>query len=119
MGARKWLRDSIEQLRGNLDRVPPGAFGVAAINLSCVFNPGNKVFSGHPNALGDLVEKELDKHRQYLRSIDDPRICCVMFDIATPSVGGQKVDLLRAYYSVTQELRHPSLGSKVFEQHGI
>lgn len=112
------IRGAIEQLQGNLDKVPQGTFGVAAINLSCIFNPGNKVFSGDPQALGDLVEKELDKHRRYLHSVDDPRICCVMFDIATPTVGGRKVDLLRAYYSVAQELRHPSLGSKTFKEHG-
>lgn len=111
------IRGAIEQLQGSLDRVPQGAFGVAAINLSCVFNPGNKVFSGDPKALGDLVEEELDKHRPYIRSVVDPRICCVMFDIATPSVGGQQVDLLRAYYSVAQELKRPSFGSKAFEQH--
>ena len=111
------IRGAIEQLQGNLDKAPQGTFGVATINISCAFNPGNRVFSGDPNALGDLVEKELDEHRGYLRSVDDPRICCVMFDVATPSVGAQKIDLSRAYYSVAQELKRPSFGSKVFGQH--
>ena len=111
------IRDAIEQLQHNLDKTSQGAFGVAAISLGCVFNPGDKVFSGEMNALGDLLKNELDKHRRYLRSVDDPRICCVMFHIATPSVGGENVDLLRASYSVAQELKHPSIGSKTFREH--
>jgi len=113
------IRDAIEQLQHNLDKAPQGAFGVAAISLSCIFNPGDKVFSGEVSALGDLLENELDKHRQYLRSVDDPRVCCVMFHIATPSVGGENVDLLRASYSVAQELKHPSIGSKTFREHAL
>lgn len=111
------IRDAIQQLQCNLDKVPPGAFGVAAINIGCAFNPGNKVFSGDMNALGDLLQGELDKHKRYLVSVDDPRICCVMFDVATPCVGGESVDLRRASYSVAQELKHPSVGSKAFKDH--
>jgi hypothetical protein len=111
------IRDAIEQLQENFNDAPPGAFGVAAINISCVFNSGNEVFSGDMNALGSLLEKELDKHRRYLVSVDDPRICCVMFDVATPSVGSQSVDLVRASYTVAQELKHPSIGSKTFKEH--
>jgi len=111
------IRDAIEQLQENFNDASPGAFGVAAINVSCVFNSGNQVFSGDMNALGNLLETELDKHRRYLVSVDDPRICCVMFDVATPSAGHQKVDLVRASYSVAQELKHPSIGSKTFKEH--
>ncbi len=111
------IRDAIEQLQDNLDKSPHGTFGVAAINISCVFNAGDKVFSGDINALGDLLEKELDKHRPYLVSVDDPRICCVMFEVATPSTGGPNIDLMRASYSVAQELRNPSIGSKTFKEH--
>jgi hypothetical protein len=111
------IHDAIEQLQHNLNKTPKGTFGVAAISLGCVFNRGDKVFSGEMNALGDLLENELDKHRRYLRSVDDPRICCVMFHVATPSVGGEKVDLLRASYRVAQELKHPSIGSKTFREH--
>ncbi len=111
------IHDAIEQLQENFNNAPPGAFGIAAINISCVFNSGNQVFSGDMKALGNLLEKELDKHKGYLVSVDDPRICCVMFDVATPSVGGQNVDLVRASYSVAQELKHPSIGSKTFKEH--
>ncbi len=83
------IRDAIEQLQENFKNAPPGAF----------------------------LETELDKHRRYLVSVDDPRICCVMFEVATPSVGGQNVDLVRASYSVAQELKHPSIGSKTFKEH--
>jgi hypothetical protein len=110
------LRDAVNQLRRNLDSSPSGTFGVAAISLSCAFNPGDKVFSGGMPGLGTLLDNELDQHRPYLRSIDDPRICCVLFHVATPGVG-EGVDLLRASFSAAQEL-HPSVGSKIFEKHG-
>jgi hypothetical protein len=111
------IRDAVEQLQDNLDKAPQGTFGVAAINIGCVFNPGNKVFSGDLSALGGLLGEELDKHKRYLLSVDDPRVCCVMFDVATPSVGGQDVDLMRASYSVAQELKYPSVGSRTFKEH--
>lgn len=113
------IRDAIEQLQHNLDKTPKDTFGVAAISLSCVLNPGDKVFSGEMNALGGLLNNELDKHRRYLRSVDNPKICCVMFHAATPSVGGDNVDLLRASYSVAQELKYPSIGSKTFKEHAL
>lgn len=110
------LRDAIQQLRRNLDIPPTPRYGVAAISLSCVFNPGDKVFSGDINGLGNLLENELEKQRPYLRSVDDARICCVLFHATTPGVGND-VDLVRASYSAAQEL-HPSIGSKTFEAHG-
>ena len=113
------IRDAIEQLEDNLDKAPQGVFGVAAISVACVFNPGDKVFSGDLDALGDLLEKELDKHRPYLRSVDDPRVCCVMFHVATPGVVGQEADLSRVSYAAAQELKHPSVGSKIFKEHAL
>jgi hypothetical protein len=110
------LRDAIKQLRRNLDSSPSGTFGVGAISLSCAFNRGDKVFSGDMPGLGKLLEDELDQHRPYLRSINDPRICCVLFHVATPGVA-DGVDLLRASFSAAQEL-HPSIGSKTFQKHG-
>lgn len=110
------LRDAIHQLQSNLDTSSPGTYGVAAISLSSVFNPGDKVFSGQMNGLRRLLDDELDRQRPYLRSVTDGRISCVLFHAATPSVG-EGVDLLRASYSVAQEL-HPSIGSKTFAEHG-
>jgi hypothetical protein len=110
------LRNAMRQLRRNLDVSSPGTFGVAAISLSSAFNRGDQVFSGEIQGLGKLVEQELDQHRPYLTLITDPRICCVLFHVATPGVGDD-VDLLRASFSVAQEL-HPSVGSKTFAEHG-
>jgi hypothetical protein len=108
--------DAIKQLRHNLDKTPDNHFGVAAISLSCAFNAGDQVFTGEMSALGSLVENELDKRRQYLSTVDDPRICCVIFHVTTPGLGGKEVDLVRASSAVAQELT-PSLGSKIFEEH--
>jgi len=108
---------AIKQLQRNLDKTPAGAFGVAAISLSCVFNRGDKVFSGEMNALGKLLNDEFSKHVPYLLSINDPRICCVMFHVVTPSVGGEVVDLMRASHTVAWDLDYPSVGSKTFREH--
>jgi hypothetical protein len=110
------LRDAIKQLQRNLDSSAPGTFGVAAISLSCAFNPGDKVFSGEMQGLGTLLENMLDQHRPYLRSVDDSRICCVLFHVVTPGIG-ESVDLVRASFTAAQEL-HPSVGSKTFHEHG-
>jgi len=111
------IRDAIKQLQRNLGKTPPNVFGVAAISLSCVFNPGGKVFSGEMNALGRLLNDELAKHERYLLSVNDPRICCIMFHIATPSVGGEDVDLMRASHTLAWDLDRPSVGSMAFREH--
>jgi hypothetical protein len=110
------LRDAIKQLQRNLDNSVSGTFGVAAISLSCVVNPGDKVFSGEMQGLRTLLDNQLDQHRPYLRSVDDTRICCILFHVATPGVG-DSVDLLRVSFTAAQEL-HPSIGSKTFQKHG-
>ena len=110
------IRDAIRQLRENLARAPQGVYGVAAVSFACVFNPGDKVFSGAMDALQALLEDEIQKHAGYLRSVDDPRICCVMFHVATPSNFEQSVDVSRASYGVAQELK-PSAGSRVLQEH--
>jgi hypothetical protein len=110
------LRSAIKQLKANLDTMPAGTFGVAAISVNCIFNPGDKVFSGDMRGLGKLLDKLFDQHRPYLRLVDDSRICCVLFHVATPGVG-DNVDLVRASFTAAQEL-HPSAGSKIFAEHG-
>lgn len=111
------LRNAIKQLRQNLDNKPLNTYGVATISLSCVFNPGDEVFSGEVVALGELVRHELDKHREYLRSVHDPRLCFAIFELTTPSVGGEDVDLVRASYSVGVALNDGSFASRAFHQH--
>lgn len=88
---------------------------MAAISLSCAFNPGDKVFS-EMQGLGKLLENKLDQHRLFLQSVDDPRICCIMFHVATPGIG-EGVDLMLVSFGVAQELR-PSIGSKTFAEQG-
>ncbi len=110
------IRDAIDQLKANLEAAPEGTYGVAAISLTRALNRGDKVFSGGLDSLGLLVQKELEKHHRYLRSLDDPRICSVIFHVATPSNFEHSVDLSRASYEAAQELK-PSAGSRVLRQH--
>jgi hypothetical protein len=111
------LRAAIKQLQANLDTMPSGTFGVAAISLNCIFNPGDKVFSGEMNSLKHLLDAEFAKREPYLLSLNDPRICCVLFHVATPSLGGEEVDLLRASHTHGWDLDRPSIGSKTFREH--
>jgi len=110
------LYNAVKQLRRNLDAAPDSCFGVVAVSLSCAFNAGDQVSTGELSALGRLLEIELERCRPYLNTVHDPRICCVLFHVATPGIGGNKVDLVRASFTVAQELT-PSIGSKIFEQH--
>ena len=110
------IRDAVEQLTENLGKAPEGVYGVAAISLTRVFNRGDKVFSGDLNALETLLEKELENHSRYLRSVDDARICGIIFHVATPSNFERSVDLSRASYGIVQEL-NPSAGSSVLQKH--
>lgn len=111
------LRVAIKQLQANLNTMPSGTFGVAAISLNCIFNPGDKVFSGEMNSLKHLLDAEFAKREPYLLSLNDPRICCVLFHVATPSLGGEEVDLLRASHTHAWDLDRPSIGSKIFREH--
>jgi len=97
--------------------MPSGTFGVAAISLNCIFNPGDKVFSGEMNSLKHLLDAEFAKREPYLLSLNDPRICCVLFHVATPSLGREEVDLLRASHTHAWDLDRPSIGSKIFREH--
>jgi hypothetical protein len=111
------FRAAIKQLQANLDTVPVGTYGVAAISLNCIFNPGDKVFSGEMNQLKVLLDNEFAKREEYLLSINDPRICCVLFHLATPSLGEEIMDLIRASYTLAWDLDRPSIGSKIFREH--
>jgi len=111
------LRAAIKQLQANLDTMPTGTFGVAAISLNCIFNPGDKVFSGEMNSLKPLLDAEFSKRESYLLSLNDPRICCVLFHIATPSLGEEHMDLMRASHTHAWDLDRPSIGSRTFREH--
>jgi len=111
------LRAAFKQLEANLDTVPVGTFGVAAISLNCIFNQGDKVFSGETSSLNRLLESEFAKREPYILSLKDARIYCVLFHVATPSLGGAEVDLLRASHTLAWDLDRPSIGSKIFREH--
>ena len=112
------IRGASWQLQQALSSTPINTYGVVAINLTCVLNPGDKILVGDPNGLGGIVESYVEKHLKDLKSVDDQRICCAMFDAATPSNGVQTVDMIRAYYAIGKEL-HPSAASEAFIRHSI
>jgi hypothetical protein len=110
------LEDALKQLRNNLDSRRDNSFGVAAISLSRVFNAGDQVFVGDTKGLRDHLVNWLDENISYFSTFDDPRICCILFHVATPGLGGDEVDLVRSSFTAAIELT-PSSGSKIFEQH--
>jgi len=110
------LKAAIKQLQRNLDTANSSVFGVAAISLSCAFNSGDRVFTGQMDDLRAHLEGQLDQYQPFFSTVTDPRICCVLFHVVTPGLGGEKVDLVRASFIAAQELTS-SLGSKIFERH--
>ena len=110
------LEDAIKQLQENLDNSKGNCFGVAAISLSRVFNAGDQVFTGDMSGLRNHFDSWTDRNMPYFAKINDARICCVLFHLATPGLGDEHVDLVRASFTAAIELT-PSLGSKIFEQH--
>lgn len=108
-------RRAIRQLRDNLDAMEGCTnFGIAAVSLNCAFNAGDRVFSGDLDGLRAILEEELEKNRPYLSKIRDPRICCVMYQVTTPAVGDNRVDLVRTSFTVAQETV-PSKGLTIFK----
>ena len=112
------LKSAITQLQRHLDSSPSGTFGVAAISLNCVFNPGDKVLTGETTGLGDILKNEFAKHQRYLLTLNDPRVCCVLFHIATPGIVANGPDMIRASFSVSWDFDRPSAGSMAFRRHG-
>jgi hypothetical protein len=113
----KNIREAIKQLQRNLDETRTKAFGVAAISVSRAFNHGDKVFSGGNEELATLLHGEIEKSKDYLHAINDPRICCLLLHIATPSNAGESVDLLAVSQTVAWDPGHRTIGSAVFRKH--
>jgi hypothetical protein len=115
---RSNIRGAISQLNDHLRLASQDVFGVVAISLSRVLNPGDKYWSGSLEELGSLLHQMMLHYRLYWRSADPhPRICAILFHAATPSDVGQKVDLSLTTYSVAERLRQDSVGTKIFEEH--
>jgi hypothetical protein len=111
------IYDAVKQLHRNLKDSPPNAVGIVAISLNCIFNPGDKVFSGDLEALGAALAGRLANHERYLHSLYDPTLCCILFHIATPGSRGEDVDLQRASFTLACDFGHPSISSRVFAEH--
>ena len=112
------VRSAISQLNDHLRLASQDVFGVVAISVSRVLNPGNRYWSGSLEELGSLLHQMMLQYRPYWRSADPhPRICAILFHTATPSDVGQKVDLSLATYSVAERLKEDSVGTKIFEEH--
>jgi len=112
------VRSAISQLNDHLRLASQDVFGVVAISLSRVLNPGTSYWSGSLEQLGALLHHMMLQYRPYWRSADPhPRICAILFHTATPSDVGQKVDLSLTTYSVAERLKQDSVGTKIFEEH--
>jgi hypothetical protein len=111
------IRGAISQLNDNLRLAPQDVFGVIAISLSSVLNPGDKYWSGDLEQLGNLLQGLMLQYSRYWRSAEsDPRICSIMFHVATPSDIGQKIDVTLATYCLAAPLKDVSAATKVFEK---
>jgi hypothetical protein len=115
-GVQANIRDAIKQLQRNLQNTPTSTFGVTAISLSCIFNPGDKVFSGNQNALARLLSDELGRHERFLLSVNDPKVCCIVFYVSTPSLGKEGTDLIKVSQALAWDLGRPSIGSMILRE---
>lgn len=112
------IRSAISQLRDNLSSASDGVFGVIAISLSRVLNPGTKLWRGDIEQLGHHVYSKMIQYDAHWQSASvDPRICAILFHAATPSTFGEKVDVTRASYTVARPLKQISSGTKIFEEY--
>ncbi len=115
---RSNIRGAIRQLNKNLENASEDTFGVVAISLSRVLNPGTSVWSGDVEHLGHLLTRLMSSYREYWRAFDaDPRICSILLHVATPSRMAPGVDLARMTYSIAGPLREVSLGTAIFRDH--
>ncbi len=112
------IRGAISQLNDHLRAAPNGEFGVVAISLSRALTAGRKYWQGTLEELGTLVYQLMGHYKDHWRSAAaDPRICGILFHVATPTDVGQRVDLSLASYTVAGSLKETSTGSLIFQQH--
>ncbi len=115
---RSNIRGAISQLNDNLRFASQDVFGVIAISLSRVLNPGDKYWSADLEQLGNLLQVLMLQYSSYWQPAEaDPRICSILFHAATPSDVGHNVDLSRAMYSVAGPFKEVSEGTTIFEAH--
>ena len=119
---RSNIRGAISQLNENLNEnlrlAQEDVFGVIAISLSRVLNPGNKYWSGNLEQLGNLLHGLMQQYTPFWQDADaDPRIRSILFHVATPSDVGNTVDVALATYTVAGAVKQPSVGTKIFEEY--
>ena len=88
------IRGAISQLDKELQSATGHIFGVIAISLTRVFTEGAKYWTGTGKELSSLLYRVTRTHIASLReSYSDPRICAILFHVATPSDLGREVDV--------------------------
>jgi len=115
---RSNIRGAISQLNDNLRLAQEDESGVIAISLTRVLNPGDKYWSGNLEQLGNLLHGLMQQYTPYWQDADaDPRICSILFHVATPSDVGNTVDVALATYTVAGVVKQPTVGTKIFEEY--
>ena len=111
------VRTAISQLNENLKSESKDSFGVIAISLSKVLNPGDKVLDGGPEALDSILARLLEEHKSDWHSAEtDSRICAVLFHAVTPADTGNDVDISRVTYTLATEVKEITDGTKAFAE---
>jgi len=96
-GIRAAVRSAASQLRSALVSAPDDTFGIVAVCISRVLNPGNAYFSGSYRQLSELVNMLMDRHRKDWRTTDfHPRNMAVLFYAHTPADWGNGLFRLSA-----------------------
>ena len=115
---RSNIRGAIKQLNRSLQSAPNDVFGVIAISLSRILNPGTSYWAGDLEQLGNRLNQEMLASSQHWRSAaTDRRICAILFHAATPSDFDKTVDLSRMTYMVAGPVNDFSDGTRSFEKH--
>lgn len=94
---RAAVRSAASQLRSALPPAPNNHFGIIAVCISRILNPGNAYFSGSYEQLSGLVNMLMGRHRGDWRTTDfHPRNIAVLFYTHTPADWGNGLFRLSA-----------------------
>lgn len=113
-GIRANIRDAFSQLKTKLGR--PGkstSTGIAAVSVSRIFNPGDRIFYSPAKAgianLEPLLRQLVDKHRpDWRRASHHPGIVAVLFHITTLAFIKGRISKLEFAMIVPLDLKSPS-----------
>jgi hypothetical protein len=91
LNVRSNIRGAADQLEDNLAK-DEAAYGVIAVSVSRLLNPGDKLFVTDfadlgIEQLGNLLEKTArSTEHQWRRMMVHPRVCAVLFHVSTPAI---------------------------------